>query len=65
MGNPGGTAQQRAVGALFCEQMMGAARARDMVALVEKVTGEPCPCKQGSVCPLAPVVQVTSTEVVA
>lgn len=40
--------------ALTCEVLFGAAAADEVVGLVERTTGGPCPCKQGKPCPLAP-----------
>ena len=37
-----------------CEREWGAAKAAGVVALVEKLTGGPCPCDRGIPCPLLP-----------
>ena len=39
---------------LYCKEKMGEVRGSAIVELVERVTGEPCPCKQGVPCPLMP-----------
>lgn len=39
---------------LVCETIYGRARGAQLVELVERCTGEPCPCKQGLACPLMP-----------
>lgn len=42
-------------GALPCKTMFGATRGSEMVELVERTTGDLCPCKRGLACPLLPV----------
>jgi len=39
---------------LACKAMFGEVRGAEIVDLVERTTGEACPCKQGRVCPLLP-----------
>lgn len=39
---------------LTCQAIYGKERGGQMVALIEEATAEPCPCKQGSPCPLMP-----------
>lgn len=39
---------------LFCQTRLGIERGAEAIALVERVTGQPCPCKRGLVCPLRP-----------
>jgi hypothetical protein len=41
---------------LTCEAMYGNERGGQMVAMIEDVTAELCPCKQGAVCPLLPLL---------
>lgn len=35
-----------------CERLFGAVRGQEVCRLVEKSTGEGCPCKVGGKCPL-------------
>lgn len=37
-----------------CEREWSADKAAGVVALVEKLTGKPCPCDRGVPCPLLP-----------
>lgn len=39
---------------LRCRFVFGHEEAERVVAIVEKATGEPCPCQQGKPCPLLP-----------
>lgn len=39
---------------LFCQAQLGERLGNEVIALVEKVDGQPCPCKRGLPCPLAP-----------
>jgi len=51
-----------------CEVLFGAKRAQDMQDMIERATGDVCPCKRGRVCPLLPregAVQQPSPEMVA
>lgn len=43
---------------LECERLMSGSTAMDVQDLIESVTGEPCPCKQGRRCPLRAEVRV-------
>ena len=47
---------------LGCEILFGDEQGAKMQELVERVTGEPCPCKQGKGCPLMPPAQSASPE---
>lgn len=40
--------------ALPCKTMFGEARGSEIIELVERTTGELCPCKAGRACPLLP-----------
>lgn len=42
---------------LVCETIYGRERGLELVAVVERCTGGPCPCKQGMACPLMPKVE--------
>ncbi len=44
---------------LLCKEKLGEVRGAELVALVERATGEKCPCKQGRVCPLLPAAAVS------
>lgn len=48
---------------LYCQQLFGPKRAGEMSALIEAVTGEPCPCKRGLVCPLRARIEVVTIPV--
>lgn len=39
---------------LYCVQRLGETEGLAVVELVERLTGEPCPCRQGKVCPVGP-----------
>jgi hypothetical protein len=39
---------------LLCVKMFGSVRGAEVQELVERTTGEPCPCVAGRVCPLLP-----------
>lgn len=39
---------------LYCQALLGERLGGEVVALIEKVDGQPCPCKRGLPCPLAP-----------
>lgn len=41
-----------------CEILFTEDRAEAVQELIEGATGEPCPCKQGKVCPLLPELKV-------
>lgn len=43
---------------LTCQAMYGIERGDRIIAVLEEATGEPCPCKQGVVCPLMPADSV-------
>lgn len=45
---------------LACKEMFGEVRGSEIIELVERTTGEACPCKQGFVCPLLPPVAVVA-----
>lgn len=40
---------------LVCETIYGREQGGRVIAMVERCTGAPCPCKQGMPCPLMPV----------
>jgi hypothetical protein len=40
------------VAELECTKIFGQVRGAEIVELVERTTGQPCPCKQGRPCPL-------------
>lgn len=48
---------------LFCQVRLGVERGAEAIALVEAVTGQPCPCKRGLVCPLMPVAEAPAAAV--
>ncbi|MGZ4519091.1 MAG: hypothetical protein ACXVXP_05875 [Mycobacteriaceae bacterium] len=37
-----------------CEILFTEEQGKKMMDMVERVTGQPCPCKQGKTCPLLP-----------
>ena len=37
---------------LACKIMFGEVRGSEIIELMERTTGKPCPCKQGGTCPL-------------
>ena len=39
---------------LPCKVLFGETRGDEVIELVERVTGGPCPCRQGLPCPLLP-----------
>lgn len=39
---------------LTCQAIFGEERGAELSAFLERATGEPCPCRQGRVCPLLP-----------
>lgn len=39
---------------LPCKKMFGEVRGAEIVELIERTTGEDCPCKQGRACPILP-----------
>jgi hypothetical protein len=47
---------------LECEVLFGVTRGREIQALIEKISGEPCPCKRGLGCLLAPPEDSTEAE---
>jgi hypothetical protein len=36
-----------------CQALFGMERGDQIIAQIERVSGQPCPCKRGIVCPLA------------
>lgn len=44
---------------LFCIQRLGYEAGSEVIELVERTTGLPCPCKTGKVCPLRPLARST------
>jgi hypothetical protein len=46
---------------LLCVKLFGLARGAEVVELVERTTGELCPCRRGLVCPLLARLEVVST----
>lgn len=40
---------------LFCRTRLGEHEGDEVIALVERATGAPCPCKAGQSCPLMPL----------
>lgn len=46
-----------------CEVIYGSARGAQINAVLELAIGQPCPCKQGSPCPLMPRDEVVALPV--
>lgn len=50
---------------LPCVRIFGAVQGSEIIELIERTTGEPCPCRQGRQCPLLPapraMLEVIST----
>jgi hypothetical protein len=40
-----------------CEILFTQEQGDKMMAMVERVTGKPCPCKSGDRCPILPITQ--------
>lgn len=40
-----------------CKRVFGEVRGSEIVDLMERTTGELCPCKQGAPCPLLPRIE--------
>ena len=45
-----------------CEQALGAKKAQGIRELIERLTGQPCPCDQGMRCPLFPDLEVRQQD---
>lgn len=43
---------------LPCKEKFGEVRGSEVIALIERTTGELCPCKAGRACPLLPNAKV-------
>lgn len=46
-----------------CEILFDREQAAAMQELIERKTGDPCPCKQGKACPLLPAGEVVTVGV--
>lgn len=45
-----------------CRLVFGREKASAIHALIERTTGEPCPCAQGRACPLLPNVRTVPEQ---
>lgn len=53
------------INTLPCAQMFGQVAGDEIIELIERTTGEQCPCKQGRRCPLLPAVGAVDGKISA